>query len=250
MRGPSVARPEDRARYTDKCFAGMWTALEACSHHTRHGRRWCVPHARPHARPTRSSQERQAFSSACAAMAKSLRSKVKKRLRTVKRGVIKKELATAGSKLNVREVAKEVKNAEALSGHLQPGKRLRSAFRYDDNDAVFPQHNFRQGPDFRSGWIGAEAGYALVGARRPKHPNGLDAPTAFVPPKTRDHEMMEDGTADLPATDGGVRALLRGSHQVVPLFASKKLKRKLKQQAKDEGFGSSATAKKNVHKWV
>ena len=56
-----------------------------------------------------------------ARMAKSLRSKVKKRLRTVKRGVIKRELSKPETKVGLREAAKEKKLAEALSGHILPG---------------------------------------------------------------------------------------------------------------------------------
>jgi hypothetical protein len=54
-------------------------------------------------------------------MAKSIRSKVKKRLRTVKRGVVKAELLNPTSKLGVREVQKGEKMREALSGYLKPG---------------------------------------------------------------------------------------------------------------------------------
>ena len=48
-------------------------------------------------------------------MAKGLRSKVKKRLRTVKRGVVKRELADPSSKLGVRNTAIHKKLEEALS---------------------------------------------------------------------------------------------------------------------------------------
>lgn len=54
-------------------------------------------------------------------MAKSIRSKVKKRLRTVKRGVVKSELTKPTSKLGVREVQKSEKLQEALSGYIKPG---------------------------------------------------------------------------------------------------------------------------------
>ena len=87
-------------------------------------------------------------------MAKGLRSKVKKRLRTVKRGVVKRELADPSSKLGVRNTAIHKKLEEALSGYLKPEVRARNAFRYDDADAVVPQHNWRQGPDFRSDRVG------------------------------------------------------------------------------------------------
>merc|ERR1719231_72044 len=108
-------------------------------------------------------------------MGKSIHSKVKKRLRTVKRGVLKRELATPGSKLNVREVAKAAKIQEALSGYIKPGTRTKNAFRSDDPDATIPQHNWRQGPDFRSGFAGPDAGYAVVGSNRPKQYGGGDA---------------------------------------------------------------------------
>ena len=54
-------------------------------------------------------------------MAKSIRSKVKKRLRTVKRGVVKAELLNPTSKLGVREIQKGEKLREALSGYIKPG---------------------------------------------------------------------------------------------------------------------------------
>ena len=53
-------------------------------------------------------------------MAKSIRSKVKKRLRTVKRGVVKAQLQDPTSKLGVREVQKGDKMREALSGYIKP----------------------------------------------------------------------------------------------------------------------------------
>ena len=53
-------------------------------------------------------------------MAKSIRSKVKKRLRTVKRGVVKAQLQDPTSKLGVREVQKGEKLREALSGYIKP----------------------------------------------------------------------------------------------------------------------------------
>ena len=59
-------------------------------------------------------------------MAKSLRSKVKKRLRTVKRGVVKAELRNPTSKLGVRETKKAEKLREALSGYIKPGAARRA----------------------------------------------------------------------------------------------------------------------------
>ena len=171
-------------------------------------------------------------------MAKSIRSKVKKELRTVKRGVIKRELATPGSKLNVREVAKAAKSEEALSGHIKPPPKIRNAFRYDDADAVIPQHNFRQGPDFRSLYAGPEAGYAVVGSNRPKQMLGGDAPTAAVATKPG---AMEPDDLRNDKKDNGLRMQLRSTEQIVPLFASKKLKKRLKNQVKNKS-GTDNTA--------
>ena len=55
----------------------------------------------------------------------------------------------------------------------------RNAFRYDDADAEVPQHNWRQGPDYRGDRVEG-AGYAAVGSNRPKQLHGGDAPTARV----------------------------------------------------------------------
>lgn len=57
------------------------------------------------------------------AMAKSIRSKVKKRLRTVKRGVIKSQLDDPSSKVGTRRTAVLSKLAEAATGHIAPGER-------------------------------------------------------------------------------------------------------------------------------
>ena len=149
-------------------------------------------------------------------MAKGLRCKVKKRLRNVKRGVVKRELRDPSSKLGKREVQKEAKNIEALSGFLQPGKPLRSAFRYDDADAVIAQHNFRQGPDFRSSAV-PESGLAVWGASRPK--KGSIFATMDV-----DASQPEDPK---------VHRLLQplGAPSGVPIFASKRTKQRLKNKS-------------------
>ena len=57
-------------------------------------------------------------------------------------------------------------------------KAKRNAFRSDDPEAEIPQHNWKQGPDFRSGRV-EDAGYACVGSNRPKVGRfGGDAPSA------------------------------------------------------------------------
>jgi hypothetical protein len=160
-------------------------------------------------------------------MAKSIRSKVKKRLRTVKRGVVKRELGTAGSKLNVREVAKEARLAQALTGDIRLQRSKRNAFRADDPDAVIPQHNWRQGPDFRAAAT-PDSGYALVGANRPKLGSyGGDAPSArAVLPPGQQPAATGPGTA--AAADPGLQRLLRSTEQIVPFLSSKRAKKKLK----------------------
>lgn len=86
----------------------------------------------------------------------------------------------------------KTKLAEACTGYIKPVKRVYNAFRSDDPEAIIPQHDWKQGPDFRASAVGAEAGYALVGAKRPKKMHGGDAPTAtsvFLPaPSSGDGE--------------------------------------------------------------
>ena len=168
-------------------------------------------------------------------MAKSIRSKVKKRLRTVKRGVVKRELLDRESKLGKRTVELEAKLDEALAGHIKPGVGLKNAFRSDDPDATIPQHSWRQGPDFRSGFV-PDAGYACVGSNRPKLGRfGGDAPTARPTPKPGEDSMQvsavfynnEEGGPSF-REDGGVGRLLRNTEQIVPQHASKKTKKRLK----------------------
>lgn len=99
---------------------------------------------------------------------------------------------------------------------------MKNAFRYNDEEAVIPQHNWRQGPDFRASRVGFEAGYAVWGTNRPKLGRfGGDAPSARVDPPTCD-----------PLQDGGAARLLRETEQIVPLMASKKQKKRLKAKAK------------------
>ncbi len=175
-------------------------------------------------------------------MAKGLRSKVKKRLRTVKRGVVKRELADPSSKLGVRNTAIHKKLEEALSGYLKPEVRARNAFRYDDADAVVPQHNWRQGPDFRSDRV-EDAGYACVGSNRPKFPHGRDGPTARVDDAPAP-EGAEGDDAPMPAPpvpdDPAVRRLRVGTEQLTTKGAAKRLKRRMKQKGVDH----------NVFRWT
>ena len=152
----------------------------------------------------------------------------------MKRGVVKRELATPGSKLNVREVQKEASMQQALAGYIKPDKPKRNAFRSDDADAEIPQHNWRQGPDFRSAFAGPDAGYALVGAYRPKMHGGGDAPTARVVPKESQQQpsyVMDVEGAGKQPVDPQVARILRGTEQVVPKYASSRVKRRLKNKS-------------------
>jgi hypothetical protein len=159
-------------------------------------------------------------------MAKSIRSKVKKRLRTVKRGVVKRELAKPESKLGSREVQKEGKIREALSGYLQPGKARKNWFRSDDPEAEVPQHNFRQGPDYRSGNVD-DSGYAVVGSNRPKLGRfGGDAPTANPTPAASSEPTMEVEVSAV--ADPTVARLLRNTEQIVPWNSTSRAKKRLK----------------------
>ena len=113
------------------------------------------------------------------------------------------------------------------------------SFRSDDADAVVPQHNWRQGPDFRSGSVPG-AGYACIGSNRPKLGRfGGDAPTSNPTPKPG--EAMEvsgafyndDASGPSFREDAGVGRLLRNTEQIVPQHASKKTKKRLKAAAKE-----------------
>jgi hypothetical protein len=156
-------------------------------------------------------------------MAKGLRSKVKKRLRTVKRGIIKKELVKPGSTHNDREVSKASKMAEALSGHILPGKKRKNAFRSDDADAEIPQYNWRQGPEFRSAFGDSDAGYAVWGSNRPKHVNGERGP----------HEQRPLAAAKpgQGADDAGLQRIMQTSEQHIPFMASKRTKKRIKNKS-------------------
>ena len=163
-------------------------------------------------------------------MAKGLRCKVKKRFRTVKRGVVKQQLRDPESKLGRREVQKEAKLREALSGDIKPGTKVKNAFRSDDPDAVIPQHEWRQGADFRSGRV-EDSGFAVWGSNRPKLGSyGGDAPTARPTPATT--SMEAEQSTDV--ADAGVARLLRSSEQLLPIFASKKVKRRMKKKSEVE----------------
>ena len=157
---------------------------------------------------------------------------VKKRLRTLKRGVVKRELKDATSKLGVRPAKVSEKLTEAASGYIRPPRKVKNAFRSEDPDAVIPQHEYRQGPDFRAGTLGADAGYALMGASRPKvGRRGGDAPSAYVDVPATSDEPEVSAAAAPTKPDAGVNRLLMGSNQLCPMFSSKRAKKRLKNKA-------------------
>jgi len=150
----------------------------------------------------------------------------------VKRTILKQQLDDPTSKVGVRKTAIHAKLTEAATGNLDPGKTRRNGFKYDD--AEIPQHNWRQGPDFRSS-SNPESGYAVWGSNRPKlGMRGGDAPSAR--PKLReDAEEMEVFHQTISGNeDGGKRALLIGTEQIVPMFSSSKVKKKLKKKAQTD----------------
>merc|ERR1712087_646073 len=159
----------------------------------------------------------------------------KKRLRSVKRGVVKREQADPSTKLGSGVHKVKEKLTEAASGYIAPGKRLRSAFRYDDADAEIAQHNWRQGPDYRLGKVGGDAGLALVGARRPKKGNrGGEAPTSIVHvPSCKDSAAAQDEKMQTETTEADARVsrLHIGTDQFLPFRPTRKQKRKLKNKS-------------------
>jgi len=161
-------------------------------------------------------------------MAKSIRSKVKKRLRTVKRGVVKRQMADPTSKIGAGIARQQQKLAEAATGYVKPERVVRNAFRYDDADAEVPQHNWRQGPDYRAMRVGAEAGFAAVGSNRPKLRHGGDAPTATVRLPPRPSEATSAAEA---AAASQVARLHSGSEQYISRRASKRSRGNLKNKS-------------------
>jgi len=177
-------------------------------------------------------------------MAKSIRSKVKKRLRTVKRTILKQQLDDPSSKIGVRTTTVQAKLAQAATGFVDVGKTKKNWFKSDDPDAEIPQHNWRQGPDFRSSH-NPESGYAVWGSNRPKLGRyGGDAPSARATLQPGAEEPMVFHQSISGNEDGGKRVLLMGTEQIVPKFSSSKVKKKLKKKAKD------ATDHNAAHRWT
>lgn len=139
-------------------------------------------------------------------MAKSIRSKVKRRFRTAKRGVVKRTVTEDRSKPIFKKLAR------ATEGLIDVDVKPRNAFRSDGTDAVFPQHAFTPCTDFRSEKV-VDARYAMSGNRRETHPinrrgadgeevlefgaapaDGEELPEAKAPPPFEDDRMNYDGT--------------------------------------------------------
>ncbi|KAJ1636189.1 hypothetical protein T492DRAFT_961107 [Pavlovales sp. CCMP2436] len=96
-------------------------------------------------------------------MAKSIRSKVKRRFRTAKRGVVKRTVTAD------RTVPILSKLDKAGVGDIESELKPRNAFRSDGPDVAFPQHTFTPCTDFRSQNV-TESMYAGSGNRRATHP--------------------------------------------------------------------------------
>lgn len=93
-------------------------------------------------------------------MGKSIRSKIKKRLRTVKRQRVDAMIVTP------REKEKHEKLVQTAQGRSVTRLRPKNAFKYPDSeDAVFPQHEIMKPVDFRAQNL-PMAGTAFRGNRR------------------------------------------------------------------------------------
>ena len=101
-----------------------------------------------------------------AAMAKGIRSKVKRRFRTAKRGVVKRTVTESRTKPILNKLLR------AAEGVIDVDVKPPNAFRSDEPDAVIPQHTFTPCTDFRSDKV-TEAQYATSGNRRVTHPLNL-----------------------------------------------------------------------------
>jgi len=134
------------------------------------------------------------------AMAKSIRSKVKRRFRTAKRGVVKRTVTDDRSKPILKKLAR------ATEGAIDAEIRPRNAFRSDAADAVFPQHTFTPCTDFRSEKV-VDARYATSGNRRETHPihlasaAGGEAVLSFGADAAGDAEELADAKLPAPFED-------------------------------------------------
>jgi hypothetical protein len=138
-------------------------------------------------------------------MAKSIRSKVKRRFRTAKRGVVKRTVSEDRAKPILKTLER------AGDGMLDMEAKKRNAFRSDEPDAIYPQHTFTPCTDFRSENV-VEARYAMSGNRRVTHPlhmlegtDGEGGVLSFGPGGgallEADEEVMTEATEPKPFED-------------------------------------------------
>ena len=109
-------------------------------------------------------------------------------------------------------------------------KAKRNAFRSDDPEAEIPQHNWRQGPDFRSGRV-EDAGYAVVGSNRPKLGRfGGDAPSARPVRAEDDDENLRsaDSFEPVPVKKGQRKKGAGSGHEIGMGGRPRKLGRQFK----------------------
>jgi hypothetical protein len=134
-------------------------------------------------------------------MAKSIRSKVKRRFRTAKRGLMKRTVLVDKAKPVLKKLER------AAEGIIDADVQPRNAFRSDEPDAIIPQKTFTPCTDFRSAKV-LEAQYATSGNRRVTHPLHLlegaaaqdgEPVLAFGPGGSGAEQADEEELADAPA---------------------------------------------------
>ena len=115
-------------------------------------------------------------------------------------------------------------------------KAKKNAFRSDDPEAEIPQHNWRQGPDYRSARV-EDAGFAAIGSNRPKQLHGGDAPSARV--VTAETDEVMDSVYEEPAAKQSTRKKGGGpGHEIGLGGRPRKLTRqKKKMNGVRQGYG-------------
>mmetsp|Transcript_58772 Transcript_58772/g.110107 ORF Transcript_58772/g.110107 Transcript_58772/m.110107 type:complete len:232 (+) Transcript_58772:75-770(+) len=124
-------------------------------------------------------------------MGKSIRSKIKKRLRTVKRQRVEAMLVTP------REEEKHEKLTKVAQGKQITLLRPKNAFKYpDSDDAVFPQHEVMKPVDFRAQNL-PMAGTVFRGNRRKYSPEEKEMLSKIIKDNHPKMEVLAGGGAVL-----------------------------------------------------
>lgn len=119
---------------------------------------------------------------------------------------------------------------------------VKNAFRYDDADAVIPQHDWKQGPDFRNDRV-EDGGYAMVGSNRPKVLSGLGP--SQIPAFTEDdisgfgsfHEGLEPKKPSKKSVKKGHGQIGGPGHEHGLGGRPRKISRQKKKSGVTQGYG-------------